>query len=96
MEFNDEWTTFYDKIRVSRWDKEQEKKVKIPGIGVAKFVERNGGYEDEGSYMDVIFKVNDRFFRKVGTYDSWDSDEWDGALEEVVQKEVLKTVWERV
>ncbi len=97
MEFDDEYTSFYDEIKVSRWDKDKEKSIEIPGIGDAQFVDSTGGYEDEGSYMDVVFKINsdgrDRFFRKTGTYDSWDSSEWDGAFEEVKEKTSTKIIW---
>lgn len=42
-----------------------------------------GGYEGDGDYMDVVFRVSDQLFRKQGFHNSWDSNDWDGNLEEV-------------
>jgi hypothetical protein len=46
-------------------------------------ISSEGGYEGGGDYMDVVFKVGDQLFKKTGYYNSWDSNEWDGGLEEV-------------
>lgn len=67
---------FYDNVDTNGYD--------LPTIGVKAYaVEREGGYEGGGDYMDVVFKVGDQLFRKQGAYNSWDSNEWDGSLEEV-------------
>jgi hypothetical protein len=92
---------FFDMIKQEYVREELKKEsFQLEGIGDAVFVESTGGHEDDGSYMDVVFKIKDgerdRFFRKIGTYDSWDSPEWDGAFEEVREAKVSKIVWENV
>jgi hypothetical protein len=67
----------------------------IPGVGSVSVVDQVGGYEDAGSYMHLIFKVTDTsgkesYYRKSGTYDSWDGSEWDGPFVEVTP--ITKTV----
>lgn len=67
-------------------------KVKIAGIGVAECVDEYGG-EGQGDDYWTVFKIQDRYFRKNGWYDSYNGSEWDGALEEVFPKEVKKIEW---
>lgn len=67
---------FYDNVSATGYE--------LPKLGVTAYaVEREGGYEGGGDYMDVVFRVGDQLFRKQGFYNSWDSNEWDGGLEEV-------------
>ncbi len=57
--------------------------VMLPRLGEAERVTTHGGGEGDGEYMDVIFKIGDQLFRKTGYHNSWDSNDWDGELEEV-------------
>ena len=82
---------FFDGIK-------EKKQIELDGIGIAYYVEDHrpkGDYDEDhdGEYIDVVFKIGDRHFRKSGTYNSWDSDEWDGPFEEVKAAEVQRTEW---
>lgn len=56
-----------------------------------------GGEEGGDHAMFIILSVSwgedERFFKKNGEYDSWDSSEWDGPLYEAVATEVTRTEW---
>lgn len=88
----DGYGDFYDEIR-------EEKQVELEGIGLAELVDHHDPDRDypdddvDGEYIDVIFKIGERHFRKSGTYSSWDADEWDGAFEEVMPARVQRTEW---
>jgi len=67
-------------------------------------VDGEGGHEGDGEYMDAVFQIastrdgvadiaNALFFRVTGTYNSWDSSEWDDVAEIVEQREVLVKQW---
>jgi len=59
----------------------------------AFFVDRVGGSEGDGEHMEVVFRIGDQLFRKVGYYNSWDSNDWDTGygLDEVEPYEVTVT-----
>lgn len=68
---------------------ELDSETEIEPLGVtAYYVDGTQNGEGGGEYMDVVFRVGQQLFRKVGTYSSWDANEWDGALEEVEPYEV--------
>jgi hypothetical protein len=54
-------------------------------------VERDGGGEGDGDYMDVVFQIGNQYFRKTGTHNSWDANDWDGQLVEVEPYQELVT-----
>jgi hypothetical protein len=73
----------------------------VPGVGKVTVVEQVGGYEDAGSYMHLIFQVTDpsgkvSYYRKSGTYDSWDASVWDGPFVEVTATTKTVTTFEVV
>jgi hypothetical protein len=94
-EDEEEMYDFFDGIK-------EKKQIQLEGIGLAEYVEdhrpeREWADDDvDGEYIDVIFKIGDRYFRKSGTYSSWDSDEWDGPFEEVTPAKVQRTEWVNV
>lgn len=63
-------------------------------FGLIERVQKETDYDEGRELRSLIVKVNDRFFKKVGYYDSWDSCSWDGNLFEVAPFE--KTVIEYV
>lgn len=72
----------------------------IPGIGQAVLVEQFGG-EGQGDQLWFVFRVTDadgedRLFRKSGYYASYDGGEYDGDLDEVVEAQVLTTVYNKL
>jgi hypothetical protein len=72
--------------------------VDIPGLGSVEYVTdgRELTTSDEKTRF-VIVRVGDQHFRMDGWEDSWGGDSgWDGPFVEVVQREVTKTVWEKV
>jgi hypothetical protein len=73
-----------------RYMKPNEAK-EIPGFGTLELVESDGGHEGDGEYMDVVFKVGERYFRQDGSYDSWNGGEWDGEVEEVEPRQITVT-----
>lgn len=77
---------FYENIM---WNRDP---IRLDVLGEeAVMVEREGGSEGDGDYMHVVFKVGDQLFMKEGYYNSWDSNDWDGSLEEVEPYEVTVT-----
>lgn len=58
--------------------------------GVVKLIESSTDYADGQEERTMILQVGERFVKKVGYYDSWESSNWDGAITEV--KPVEKTV----
>lgn len=74
----------------------------IPGVGHVQVMDRVGGYEDGGTYVHIILKVTDdsgkeTFYRKTGSYDSWDGTHWeDGVFQEVAPKTMTVTKYEVV
>lgn len=62
----------------------------VAGLPTVKFVDAGGG-EGDGAQKWVVFSVGDQMYRMTGYYSSWDSDEWDGDLEEVAPKQVEVT-----
>jgi hypothetical protein len=69
---------FYEEIQYS------SQPIHLPELGEAAVrVASTGGHEGDGDYMDVVFKIGDQLFRKSGYHNSWDSNDWDGDLEEV-------------
>lgn len=78
-----------------------KKVINLPEIGEASFVDQqrpDTSWDDDhdGEYIDVVFQVGGRYFRKSGTYSSWDADEWDGPFEEVIKAEVRRSEWVNV
>ena len=70
-----------------------KKVIELPGIGTASFVDQHRpdtSWDDDhdGEYIDVIFRIDNRYFRKAGVYSSWDADEWDGPFEEVIKASI--------
>lgn len=55
----------------------------VPGLGVVYVVESIGGYEDGPSTLSLVFRAGDCYFRKTGSYDSYDGSDWDGPFEMV-------------
>lgn len=51
--------------------------------------------ERENEYMYYIFQLNDKTFRAVGSYDSWNGCELHDVLDahEVVLKTITKEIW---
>ena len=58
-----------------------------------------GGEEggDHGMYIILStgssYNNTERFFRKTGEYNSWDTSYWDGGFSEVVETKVERTEW---
>lgn len=76
------------------WDDiDEDAEIDLKGFGKLEFVEDFGG-EGQGDTMWVVFKVQDRYFRKTAYYDSWNGASWDSSLEEVEPKEKVITVYE--
>lgn len=67
----------------------------VEGLPTIRFVDA-GGAEGDGAQKWVVFSVGDQMFRMTGYYSSWDSDEWDGDLEEVRPKQVQVTQYEAI
>lgn len=84
-EFSDYGYEFYDGV-------DSDEGVELPQIDKFAYgVDREGGYEGGGDYMEVVFKIDDQYFRMTGTHNSWDANEWDGELEEVSPYQELVT-----
>jgi len=64
--------------------------------GKAKVVERSTDYADGQEERTMVVKIGDRFVKKVGYYDSWDSSDWDGSITEVKPVDRIVTVYEPV
>ena len=71
--------------------------VDIPGVGVMEKVKVGTELTTwNEKVLYVIVKIGDQFFKMEGWSDSWSGEEgWEGPLYEVVQKEVVTTVWEK-
>lgn len=67
--------------------------LEVPSFGTVVYENSYGG-EGCGDDYWVVVKLNDRYFRVSGYYDSWNGGELDGELEEVIPKEVKKIEWE--
>jgi hypothetical protein len=66
------------------------------GYGVVERVDTGTDYNDGREERTMIIKVDNRYFKKVGYYDSWESSSWDGTLTEVRPREKTVTVYETV
>jgi len=64
--------------------------------GDVKIVDRSTDYEDGQEERTMILKVGDRFVKKVGYYDSWESSDWYGSITEVKPVDKIVTVYESV
>jgi hypothetical protein len=53
-------------------------------VGKTSFIESSG--YNEGNDLWLIFQVNDQFFRITGYRDSYDGDEWESGVEEMLQQ----------
>jgi hypothetical protein len=62
--------------------------------GTVKNLESSTDYDDGQEQRVMILQIGERFFKKVGYYDSWDSSNWDGDLTEVRPREKTVTVYE--
>lgn len=64
------------------------------GFGKLWVYSEEGG-EGQGDYAEIIYTVDGRrFFRKQGSYYSYDGFDWDGPFREVFPKEKTITVFE--
>jgi len=69
----------------------------LPGIGIATYVDSEGGGEGGTEAMTLVFRVGDNLYRIEGTYDSYDSDRWyANSLQAVVPVEKTIIVYETV
>ena len=98
-------TSYSRKNAHGAWDAftyQDGKTFDIPGLGTVVLVEHLGGHEDDGSYTHLIFRISDgdgetdSYYRKTGSYDSWDGTDWDGPFEEVISKTRTTTSYEPV
>jgi hypothetical protein len=64
--------------------------------GSVKRVDSSTDYEDGQEERVMILQVGDRFVKKVGYYDSWESSNWDGSITEVKPVQKTVTVYEAV
>jgi hypothetical protein len=78
----------------SLWDGEASV-LKTP-YGDVRSIHTSTDYEDGLEQRIMIIQVGDRYFRKIGYYNSWDSSNWDGELVEVRPREKTVTVYEVV
>lgn len=69
-----------------------DRKVELPGVGTAEYV----NYEHINEDLILIFKIGEQFFKITGFYSSYDEDEWENAVTEVVPKEKIITVYEEL
>lgn len=69
------------------WDGESESLETKYGTLTRVSIETD--YDEGRQEQTMIVRVGDRFFKKIGYYDSWDSTDWDGKFVEV--KPVEKT-----
>lgn len=69
----------------------------LPSLKVTAYaVSREGGHEGDGDYMDVVFRVDNQLFRQQGYHNSWDSNDWDGDLQEVEAYEEVVTKYRAI
>lgn len=64
--------------------------------GSVKKVDYSTGYKDGEEERIMVLQIGDKFFKKFGSYDSWDSANWEGRLIEVKPVEKTVTVYEAV
>jgi len=88
---DDDGYEFFDAIK-------EKKSIDLGELGIVRYVEDHrpsGDYDEDhdGEYIDVIFRIGERHFRKSGVYSSWDSDDWDGPFEEVTEARIQRTEW---
>lgn len=57
-------------------------------------IEADSGGEGHGEHCEIIVKVGEQYFRKIGAYFSHYGTDWDGPFEEVEAVEKMVTVWE--
>lgn len=75
--------------------------VDVVGLGVVtveatKEAETDSyGYVEDGD-IHMVVKVGGRFFRKDGSYQSWNGRQWDGKCREVVPEAKQVTIYEFV
>lgn len=65
-------------------------------FGDVRKVDSSTDYDEGREERSVIISVGDRFFKKVGYYDSWNDSSWDGGFVEVRQREKTVTVYETI
>lgn len=75
--------------------------VVLDGIGALAVVSEDGGGEGGSENVELILKITSedagvRYFKKYGAYYSHDGYYWEGAFNEVFQKEKTITVYEEV
>lgn len=80
--------SFYEKL----WDGSE---LNTP-FGAVKKIDSSNGYRDGQEERIMVLQIGDRFFKKFGSYDSWDSANWEGRLIEVRPIEKTVTVYEAV
>jgi hypothetical protein len=73
----------------------------VDGLGRCRVVDTVGGSEGDGEYMHVVIEVTTEegevlYFKKTGTYDSWDANDWDGDLERVAPALKVITVYDPI
>lgn len=104
--FEGETDSDYDTIVDLLWHELQpnEGTLDVLGIGEFRIVDsafgKSGpvlnGYESYGTTVwenYIVLERDGRFFKLSGSYNSWDSDPWDGEVVEVSKKIVEKVVW---
>jgi hypothetical protein len=69
-----------------------DKTVELPEVGTASYVD----YEHINEDLTLIFKIGEQFFKITGFYSSYDADEWETEVTEVVPKEKTITVYEEI
>lgn len=64
--------------------------IEVERLGQVETINTYTGGEGGGEDCELLFKVGDRFFQKVGYYASYDGTYWDGDFSEV--RPELKTI----
>jgi len=64
--------------------------------GMVRKIDCSTGYKDGQEERIMILQIGDKFFKKFGSYDSWDSADWEGRLIQVKPVEKTVTVYEAV
>lgn len=70
------------------WDGQQKRLV--TKYGDVEVMSRDTDYSDGQEERSLVFRLGDKFYRKIGYYDSWNTYDWHGDLTEV--KPIEKTV----
>lgn len=70
--------------------------IRIGGIFVSlvKVDSRRSTYDDFDNSLHVIFQVGSQLFRKTGWYNSYEDNEWESGLTEVVAKPQQNVIYE--